>query len=652
MTNSKRPWFDSKTFADRFHTDDALGAFGSEESTTFRLWAPTADAARLHLYRSGYRKQKPVTLDMRKGSRGTWEAFVEENLLGRYYTFRTKTGGRWNEEAVDPYARATGANGLRGMVLDLMATDPKGWDRDERPAFGNPTDAVIYEIHVRDATIHPRSGAKHKGLFLGLAERGTRGPGGVKTGLDHLRELGVTHVHLLPIADFQTVDELERPQTRYNWGYDPQNYNVPEGSYATDAEDGAVRIREFKTLVQALHKAGLRVVMDVVYNHTFLGGESCFHRLVPGYYHRQDAKGNFSNGSGCGNETASDRSMMRRYIIDSLTYWATEYHIDGFRFDLMGLHDIETMNQVRDAMDRIDPSILLYGEGWTGGDSPLSHEQRAVKDNTCKLNRIAAFSDTIRDAVKGSVNEEKNGGFVQGDPGRESTLKAAIVASVKHPQVTYPRGNTWHGPWAGEPYRCVSYCSCHDNHTLWDKLKISTKKGMPEAERIRMNKLAAAIVLTSQGIAFIHAGEDMLRTKNGVENSYNKPDRVNRIDWSRKKTYRSVFRYYRGLIELRRSVDAFRLTSAAQIRKRLRFLDMPSDGMVGYVLRDGRGRDEVVVLLNGTSAEKRVPLPSSSWHVVVDDRRAGTRSLRRARGATVVVPRRSALVLVKQVPAS
>ncbi|MCZ7593254.1 MAG: type I pullulanase [Kiritimatiellae bacterium] len=575
---------------------------------------------------------------MKRGRQGTWARSVEGDWAGVFYTYRVRHGEKI-EEAVDPYAKAVGANGQRGMIVNLAKSNPTGWATDRKPKFSEPTDAVIYELHIRDATIHASAGARHKGKFIGLTERGLRNG----AGLDHLKELGITHLHLLPAFDYASVDETKPKKPQYNWGYDPQNYNVPEGSYSTNPFDGAVRIREFKQMVRALHRAGIRVVMDVVYNHTYRGGDSHFHKIVPGYYHRQDAQGGFSNGSGCGNEVASDRSMVRKMMVDSLVYWAREYHVDGFRFDLMGLHDIETMQEIRRALDRVDKTILLYGEGWTGGDSPLPFKKRAMKTNVRKLDRVAAFSDTIRDGIKGTVQDHKKGGFVQGVAGFEETIKSGVVASVKHPQVKYPKGDDWRGPWADEPWRCVTYNSCHDNHALWDKLALTTKRAS-EPLLIKMNKLAAAIVLTSQGISFLHAGEEFAREKKGVENSYNKPDSINAIDWRRKKRFADLFSYYRGLIALRKSIPEFRLSSAEDIRRRLVFLPNTPPGVIAFSIA-GAERN-VVVAYNSNRRAASLMLPRARWGVVVDESVAGTRILRRVDGGTISLPPVSAFVAI------
>lgn len=631
--------FDTAAFRRRFHyAGNDLGATWSRTKTRFRLWAPLADEVQLLFYKQGLGGPQVGLWRMKPGKQGTWTRTVEGDWAGVYYTYRVRRGEKM-EEAVDPYAKAVGANGQRGMIVNLQKTNPAGWAKERAPTFGEPTDAVIYELHVRDATIHASAGAKHKGKFLGLTERGLKHG----AGLDHLKELGITHLHLLPAFDYASVDETKPKKAQYNWGYDPLNYNAPEGSYSTDPFDGAVRIREFKQMVQALHRAGIRVVMDVVYNHTYHGGESYFHKIVPGYYHRQDQNGGFSNGSGCGNEVASDRSMVRKMMVDSLVYWAREYHVDGFRFDLMGLHDQETMREIRKALDRVDKSILLYGEGWTGGDSPLPFNKRAMKTNVRKLDRVAAFSDTIRDGIKGTVQDHKKGGFVQGVAGFEETVKSGVVASVRHAQVKFPKGDAWRGPWAEEPWRCITYNSCHDNHALWDKLVLTAKRA-PEALLLKMNKLAAAIVLTSQGISFLHAGEEFAREKKGVENSYNKPDSINAIDWRRKQKYRDLLEYYKGLIALRKATSEFRLTSADEIRRRLIFLPNTPSGVVAFSIA-GADRN-VVVAYNSTRRATKISIPRANWSVVVDDACAGVKPLRKFGGGELSLPAVSAFVAI------
>lgn len=628
---------------------DGLGLTYQAEKSEFRLWAPTATSVKLNFYSEPLGGKATEIVDMRRAEKGTWTAIVEKGLQGAYYTFQVEIDGNWSAEVPDPYAKAVGTNGQRAQVIDLSQTNPEGWAETERPAFVQPTDAVIYELHVRDLSIAPNSGIKNKGKYLGLAEENTQTESGITTGLSHIAGLGVTHVHLLPVFDFRTVDESRLHEPQFNWGYDPQNYNVPEGSYATDPANGATRIREFKTAIQALHANGLRVIMDVVYNHTGVTENSLFNELVPGYYYRQKADGSFSDASACGNETASERAMMRKFIVESVVYWATEYQIDGFRFDLMGIHDIQTMEAVRAALDQVDPSILVYGEGWTAGDSPIPAEDRALKANTYRMKGIAAFSDDIRDGLKGSVFEHDQKAFVSGAEGRKEDVKFGIAASVDHPQVNYHEVAYSDGPWAKDPVQTVTYVSCHDNHTLWDRLAISCPD-VSEEERIKMHKLALATVLTSQGIPFLHAGSEMLRTKNGEENSYKSPDAINQIDWERKGKYQSVYEYVKGLIALRKAHPAFRMTRQEQLQKHLKFVDVPEENFIVYSLNDHANGDswkDILVLLNGSPEEASYTLPEGSWKVVVDGASVYPEGAADLNGPTVKVPARVAMVLYK-----
>lgn len=633
-----------------FYGDEDLGLRYTPSKSVFKVWAPTANAVRLQFYEKDAGGQPLSTKDMKKGLDGEWEATIKKDIKGLFYTFQARIGETWMGETPDPYAKAAGANGLRAQVVNMAETNPPGWENDRRPPLENYTDIVIYELHLRDLSMHPNSGIAHKGKYLGLAETGTLSPEGLSTGLDHIKELGVTHVHLLPVFDFASIDETKLEENKFNWGYDPQNYNVPEGSYSTNPSDGATRIREFKQMVKALHDAGLRVVMDVVYNHTGPTELSVFNQLVPGYYYRQDEQGGFSNASACGNETASERPMMRKLIVESVKYWASEYHIDGFRFDLMGIHDIETMNQVSAELRKLHPSIFVYGEGWTAGDSPLPVEKRAIKHNVLQLDNVAAFSDDVRDAIKGHVFHPEQKGFVSGLEGLEESLKFGIAASTRHPQVDYSKVNYSQAPWAKTPAQAITYASCHDNHTLWDRLLISSPKSS-ETERIEMNKLAAAIVLTSQGVPFIHAGEEMLRTKSGAENSYNLPDSINRLDWSRKARYRDVHEYYKGLIAMRKQHPAFRLTSEELIQKHLEFLDISEPNLVGYILKDNAGGDawkEIAVVFNGNASAKTIAVPERNWVLVADGQTVDLDGIGVLKTGRLQVPPRSAMVLWAQ----
>lgn len=633
------------------YTGSDLGMNYTPQRTIFKLWAPSAAAVRLHLYAAGESRNAEQTVLLKKGAAGVWQATLEGDQKGKFYTVQVQHAGRWLAETPDPYVKAVGTNGRRGQIVDLAATNPPNWAQDKRPEQKNFNDIILYELHVRDASISPTSGIRDKGKFLGLTEKGTKSPDGLATGLDHLRELGITHVHLLPVFDFRSIDESRPQDNRYNWGYDPEHYNAPEGSFSTNPADGAVRIREFKQLVQALHAAGIRVVMDVVYNHT--GGpndQSVFNRIEPGYYYRQKPDGSWSDASACGNETASERPMVRRFMLESMKYWVQEYHIDGFRVDLMGIHDIETMNRISAALHAIDPTIFLYGEGWTAGSSPLPDALRALKANTSKLDRIAAFSDDMRDAIRGHVFTPTQKGFISGNPDLKESLKFGIVASVQHPQVQYDKVNYSKAPWAPEPFQTITYAECHDNHALWDRLAISAPEAN-ETERIRMQKLAAAIILTSQGVPFLHAGTEMLRTKKGVENSFESPDSINQIDWSRKARYAEVLDYYKNLIRLRKNHPAFRLTSAEQIRKHLRFLDTVDPNFVAYQISDHANGDtwrDILVLHNGSGILQDFTLPAGQWTVALDLKAMNEKGLRTMRNNMVQVQPISTMVLFRE----
>ena len=540
-----------------------LGLTYSKTASSFRIWSPIANAGELILYKKGVDGTAEKTIDLSKGLNGTWFTKLSGDWKGTFYTFRVKINNAWSNELPDPYAKAVGVNGKRAMVIDLKETNPAGWATDKSPAFssGNKaTDAVIYELHIRDASIDENSGIKSKGKFLGLTEKGTKNKEGLSTGLDHLKALGVTHIHLLPFFDHNSVDESQPEKKQYNWGYDPLNYNAPEGSYSSDPYNGATRINELKQLVAAFHKNGLRVVMDVVYNHVADAGSSNFNQLVPGYYFRHKKDGSFSDATACGNETASEMPMMRKFMLESVLYWVKEYHIDGFRFDLMGVHDIETMNIISDELHKIKPDILLYGEGWTAGASPLPDSTRALKKNAAKLHNIAVFSDDIRDGIKGSVFDIKDRGFASGKKGMEESVKFGIVAASNHPQVNLSKVNYSKEAYSKAPWNVITYCECHDNNTLWDKLSLSYPDASKE-DITKMQQLSLTIVLTSQGIPFLHAGTEFLRNKNGVENSYNSGDSINEIDWSLKSKNIATFNLVQQLIKMRKAHPAFRMTT-------------------------------------------------------------------------------------------
>ncbi len=647
---------DNNSFIDGFYINypaysgNDLGLTYTAVASTFKVWAPSASQLRLKLYSGDLGDKLIDTLNLNIGKEGVWEAIVSEDLLGKYYTFQAEILGEWKNEVPDPYAKAVGTNGLRAHIVDFEQTNPSDWENDVRPPLAQFIDIIIYELHVRDYSIYLNSGIQHKGKFLGLTELNTKNAEDLSTGLDHIKSLGVTHIHLLPSYDFFTIDESKLEENQYNWGYDPQNYNVPEGSYATNPKDGAVRIREFKKLVQTLHQNGLRVIMDVVYNHTGHTEASNFNQLVPGYYYRQNSEGGFSDASGCGNETASERPMMRKFIIDSVKYWVEEYHIDGFRFDLMGIHDIDTMNQIREILKEIDPTIFVYGEGWTGGDSPLLEAQRAVKKNMYQMPGIAAFSDDMRDAIKGHVFSHQDTGFISDKNGLEESIKFGIVAATTHPQIDYTKVNYSDAPWATHPNQTINYASCHDNHTLWDRL-LNSQPDISETDRIRMHILANTIVLTSQGIPFLHAGVEMLRTKNGVENSYKSPDIINQIDWSRKSTYLNVVQFYQKLISLRKNHPAFRMPTTKMIQENLSFLDVQESGVVVYLLKGASSNDsweEILVVFNGSQAAKKIRIPKGQWIVALDGENINENGLYKIETSEIVIDYSSAMLLFKK----
>ncbi|GAB3844374.1 type I pullulanase [Hymenobacter terrigena] len=617
---------------------------------TLRVWAPTASTLHLRLYAAGTGGPAKADFSMTKAEGGTWTYTLPVGTTG-FYTVQATIGGKQMAEVADPYAHAVGVNGQRGAVFNPIIAEPPGWKDDLRPALKQTTDIVIGEVHMRDLTMHPQSGVRHKGKFLGAAQTGTRGPDGVSTGLDHLVELGLTHVHLLPTNDFASIDEAAPASAnRYNWGYDPLNYTVPEGTYSTDATNPAARIREFKQLVENLHGAGLRVVLDVVYNHTADARRSNFEQLVPGYYYRHNPDGSLSNATACGNEVASERPMVRKLIVESVSYWAQHYHADGFRFDLMGVLDIETMRAVRVALDQQDHSIFIYGEGWTAGPSPLPDAKRALKGNMMKLDRIAAFGDELRDGVKGHYAHQTEPGFASGQPGLEESVKFGIVAATQHPQIDYAKVNYSKAPWAGAPSQAINYVACHDDRVLWDKLRASNPN-TSEDTLIKMDLLSNTIVFTSQGVPFLPVGDEFLRTKGGSSNSYNQPDSVNQIDWGRKAKYVGVYEFYRKLLALRRNHPAFRLPTTELIQQHLEFLPNMAPGIIAYQLKDHAGGDAwntITVIFNGNRSAWSVPLPRDTYKVVLRGNQIQEEGLDVLEVTSgVQVPGNSALILVR-----
>lgn len=621
-----------------------LGATYTPEKTTFRIWAPTADTVTLNLYGSG----TPGTDDlveqllMTADVNGTWIAEKEGDLNGTYYTYLVSVGGNENE-ACDPYARTTGVNGKRAMILDLASTDPDGWENDVNPNAGMAyNDAVIYELHVRDLSSDESSGIQNTGKFLGLTETGTTTASGIPTGLDHMKDLGITHLHLLPVYDYASVDETQSDKPQFNWGYDPENYNVPEGSYSTDPYNGAVRVSEMKQMVKALHDNQISVIMDVVYNHVYSASDFCVNQIVPGYFSRVDEDGTYSNGSGCGNDTASERSMVRKYIVDSVKYWADEYHIDGFRFDLVGLIDTETINEVVTEVHKTHPDVIFYGEGWTmDTDVTKDGYEMTTQPNSTDVPGFAFFSDTLRDALKGHVFDTTTKGYVSGAADLADTIKGCFLGQA--------------GDWCTTPAQSINYASCHDNMTLLDRITRSTPSASGE-DRVRMNNLSAAIYMTAQGIPFLQAGEEMLRTKidasgGFVENSYNSPDSVNSIKWDtlEDETYQNVYNYYKGLIAFRKAHAALRLTNAEDVNANITSVDGLDENVLAFQINggvNGETSDGIFVIFNPNSAETSVTLPDGVWDVCVNADHAGTDALTTVAGSVSVEPI-SAMVLVK-----
>ncbi len=630
-----------------FYDGGDLGVYWTPEKTVVKIWAPTAKVVEFRLYKEGKGGTAFYKTQLQSGENGIWTAVLKGDFEGRFYTIRINDGG-WLSEVPDMYARCVGVNGRRGMIYDPGKTNPAHWDADEGPEMNSFSDAVIYETHVRDFSIAPSSGIRNKGQFLGFAEAGTRSPGAVTTGLSHLKELGISHVHLLPVYDYDTVDE-EKPGEKYNWGYDPLNFNAIEGSFATQPYDGTVRIREFKMLVQALHSAGIGVILDVVYNHTYFTRTSVFNQTVPGYFYRQKKDGSFANASGCGNETATERKMVRKFIVDSLKYWAQEFHIDGFRFDLMGIYDLETMQVIRRELDKVRPGLLLYGEGWAADQSPMPEEQRAVKRNLVRLPGIAGFNDDFRDALKGNLGSKKTKGFVSGAGLREEAVKFGVVGAVEHPQLVYDYVETSKHPWAGTPEQSINYVSCHDNQTLWDKLKSSCPRAGDEAMR-KMVKLAGALILTSQGVPFLHSGMEFCRTKNGHGNSYKLSDQVNQIDWNRKSAYADVFEYFKNLIQLRKNHPGFRLTQTRQVQQNLRFCTDYKIGVVGYCINGDAVGDpwkNFLLIFNGNREPVSLPLPPGQYRFVLKGDVFSEEGLEEVVSEVVTVDPISATILFK-----
>ena len=634
-------WYSTADFESKYtYEGDDLGAVWTAEQTTFKVWAPTATSVRVNLYESGTEGTEDLiaSIEMTAQEQGVWVAAVEGNLNGTYYTYAV-THGETTVEACDPYARTTGVNGKRAMVIDLDSTDPVNWSEDAPPhTFGSINDAVIYELHVRDLSSDPSSGITQTGKFLGLIQEGTTNATGQATGLEHIKELGITHIHLLPSYDYASVDETD-PEAGFNWGYDPVNYNVPEGSYSTDPYHGEVRVKEFKQMVQGLHEHGIGVILDVVYNHVYNAEDFCFNNIVPGYFSRISADGVYSNGSICGNDTASERSMVRKYIVDSVKYWADEYHLDGFRFDLLGLIDVQTVNEVIEEVHKTHPHIIFYAEGWNmGTEVTKENVVLATQANSEQTPGMAYFSDMIRDAVRGSNSNASKTGYAAGAGGFASNVKDSFLGNPT---------------WAKNPSQVVNYVSCHDGLSLFDRLTMSTADRTLE-ERVRMNNLAAAIVMTSQGTPFFQAGEELLRSKPLPEggydhNSYKSPDSINSIKWDilSDPMYQDVVDYYAGLIAFRRSHPALRMTTAEEVSGKISQLAGLDFNVLGFHIdKDANGeQNELVVIFNPNAEATTVTLPEGMWDIRINGEKAGDSSLGTAEGTVEVAPI-SAMVLV------
>lgn len=620
-----------------------LGAVWRPAKTVFRVWAPTCQSAWVNLYRTGDPRasDRLSRLKMRLDRNGTWVAEAKGDLNGVYYTYSIRNSGK-TTECCDPYARAVGINGERAMVIDLRGTDPEGWDSDRNPNSGlNITDCVIYELHIRDLSMDQSSGIKAKGKYLGLTETGTTTKTGISTGLDHIRNLGITHLQILPFYDFGSLDEAKSHQPQYNWGYDPVNYNVPEGTYSSDPFRGEIRVAEVKQMVKTLHDNGISVVMDVVYNHVYQAEKFCFNKIVPGYFSRIDKNGTYSNGSCCGNDTASERSMVRKFIVDSVKYWADEYHIDGFRFDLVGLIDTVTINNILCEVRKDHPDVIFYGEGWNMPTAVTKPGMlMATKENAEAVPGFAFFNDAIRDGLKGSDFNDAVPGFISGLPDFSAELMQCYMGAPG---------------WGAGAVQSINYASCHDNLTLFDHITLAAPNASL-AKRIRMNKLAAAFYLTAQGIPLIHAGEELLRSKplpdGGFEhNSYRSPDSVNSVKWSNLEDPQcaDTAKYYKGLIAFRKAHPLLRLSDPRHLEDAITPIATCNRHSMAFRLkarRIGIEDADIFAVFNADSKPLPIPLPRGQWNVCVNDSQAGINVLDILEGM-IKVPPISAMILVK-----
>lgn len=617
----------------------------SPEQTDFAFWSNVAEQMDIHLYDAADAAEFE-TVPLTKGENDFWTASVKGDLAGKYYTVRSFQNGEWTPESPGIFAKAVNINGQKAAILDLNATNPEDWEQDLRPAMTDPTDIVVYETHLRDFTMSPHSGIVNKGKFLALTE---------EPALNYLRELGITHLQILPFFDFGSIDETKtaegsklNAERSYNWGYDPVNYNVPEGGYSTNPYDPACRIREAKQMIQALHKAGIRVIMDVVYNHTYDVMGCALGRVVPKYFYRLNEDGTYANGSGCGNETASDHEMYRRFMVESVCYWAREYHIDGFRFDLMGIHDQETMNAIRAALDEIDPTILTYGEGWAAMAPAYPYEQLAMKQWTYKMPRVGAFSDDIRNALIGSPFDHERG-FASGNPAGKQALMNGLAGCIGFED---PNGLLGPEPlrWAGEPMQHVSYITCHDNYCLRDRIEVSAPEET-EATKLRMNKLAQTAVLVSQGMTFLYGGEELYRTKQGIDNSYQSPDSINTIPWENKEKYADLFEYYQNMIAIRRAHKGFRLGSSELVKEHVEFVPTENESLVVYRIKNLEGIDtakSLIVLLNGGNQAQQIEIPEGKYILLAFNGEADVNGLSELEEFQAIVAPYSATILAEK----
>ena len=607
----------------------------SPSKTQFTFWSNAAEQMEVNIYAQSDDEQSEKVIPLTKGEGDFWAATVKGDLAGKFYTIRSFQNGEWSLESPGIFAKAVSVNGQRAAIIDFTTTNPEGWEYDARPEVTDMTDIVVYETHLRDFTMSPYSGIENKGKFLALTEEGTgvNGDRLAATGIDHLKEMGITHLQILPFFDYGSIDETRLDQNKYNWGYDPVNYNVPDGGYSTNPYDPACRIREAKMMIQALHEAGIRVIMDVVYNHTYDVMGCALGRVVPKYFYRLNPDGTYANGSGCGNETASDHEMYRQFMVESVCYWAREYHIDGFRFDLMGIHDQETMNAIRAALDEIDPTILTYGEGWAAMAPAYPYDSLAMKQWTYKMPRVGAFSDDIRNALIGSPFDHERG-FASGNAASAKDVMRGLIACPE---------------WSGEPIQHVSYITCHDNYCLRDRIDVSAK-GESEATKLRMNKLAQTAVLVSQGMAFIYGGEELYRTKKGIDNSYQSPDSINIIPWENMFQYADLCDYYRAMIALRHEHKGFRLGSADLVKEHVEFLDTDNESLIIYRINNLEEFDSaksLTVLLNGSAKQAKAEVPEGTYTVLAHDAQVDISGLGQIQGTQVVVEPYSATILAE-----